>query len=212
MAKKVYPSEGQHLGTVCFSEEFLLLREVYVRMERETEARQVLVLLNRGRQVRQDSGKWTKRDLESVVRWRHMHALIPNIERQADIELRLAEAFKVQDEESRTEALCRIPGIGPVLASVLLTLTFPEEYAPLDNHTWKALSSLGFELRNRPSSGGGYRIPELLRYQRLMKSLAKKTGSIPWETAKALYALDQVKTRAKWKLKFDSIKSIELEA
>jgi len=190
-----------------FSEDFVMLRGVYDRLETMVEASQVLGLLGLGKRVREGNRGWTKDDLESITRWKRMQPLMANIEREANIELRLAHAFKVQDEESRIEALCRIPGIGPVLASVLLTLTFPEKYAPLDSHTWNALSRLGFELRNRPFSGGGYTIPELLRYLRLMKSLAKVMKATPWEVAKALCALDQVKTRTKWKREFDLLKS-----
>lgn len=201
------PGGGALLLFDLFSEEFVLLRTLYDKMGGMEEASEVLGLLELGKQVRQGTREWTKDDLESIVRWKHMEALMSKIEREANLGLRLAQAFRVRDEESRTEALCRIPGIGPVLASVLLTLTFPDKYAPLDNRTWSALSSLGFELRKRPYSGGGYTIPELLRYLRLMKALAKIARATPWEAAKALYALDQVKTRTKWKREFDSLKS-----
>jgi hypothetical protein len=189
-----------------FSEEFGLLGALYDRMETMAEASEILALLNVGKRLRRGTREWTKGDLQFIIRWRHMEALMSRIGQEANTELRLAQAFKVQDEQSRTAALCRIPGVGPVLASVLLTLTFPNKYAPLDNHTWSALSSLGFELRNRPFSGGGYTIPELLRYLRLTKALAKIARGTPWETAKALYALDQVRTRTKWKREFDSLK------
>jgi len=123
-----------------------------------------------------------------------------------DIEVRLAQALKLQDEESRIEDLCRIPGVGPALASVLLTLTFPERYAPLDSHTWNALFRLGFELRKRPYSAGGYTAHELFRYTRIVRSLAKSMGTSPWDLAKALHAWEKVSTERKWKSEFNLIK------
>jgi hypothetical protein len=123
-----------------------------------------------------------------------------------NIELRLAQALRLQDEESRIEDLCRIPGVGPVVASVLLTLTFPERYAPLDSHAWSALFRLGFGLRKRPYSGGGYTAHELFRYTRIVRSLAKSMHTLPWDMAKALHAGDKVGTETKWKSEFDLIK------
>jgi hypothetical protein len=161
-------------------------------------------LLRRGMQVQRGMAAWTKHDLEGIIRWKKIQSLMPRID--TSIELRLAQAFMLQDEESRVEVLCRIPGIGPVLASVLLTLTSPEKYAPLDSHTWNALSRLGFELRKRPFSGGGYTVHELLRYIRIVRSLAKSMNTLPWDVAKALHALDKVNTKTKWKSEFDLIK------
>ena len=161
-------------------------------------------LLSRGRQVQRGTATWTKHDLEKIVRWRKIQSLMPRIDE--NVELRLAQALRLEDEESKIEDLCRIPGVGPVLASVLLTLTFPEKYAPLDNHTWNALSRLGFELRKRPYSGGGYTAHELFRYTRIVRSLAKSMNTPPWDTAKALHAWDKVCTKTKWKSEFDLIR------
>jgi hypothetical protein len=161
-------------------------------------------LLRRGRQVQRGMANWTKHDLEEIVGWRRIQSLMPKIE--GNIELSLARAFALQDEESSIEALCRIPGIGPVLASLLLTLTSPEKYAPLDNHAWNALSRLGFEIRKRPFSGGGYTAHELVRYTKIVRSLAKSMNMLPWDVAKALHALDKVNTKTKWKNEFDLIR------
>jgi hypothetical protein len=99
------------------------------------------------------------------------------------------------------------PSIGPVLTSILLTLTYPREYAPLDSHSWNGLRRLGFDLLNKPFSGGGYAVHELLRYLTIVRSLAKEMKTRPWDIAKALHALDQVNTKPKWKREFDTLKS-----
>lgn len=177
--------------------------DLYDRLE-GTRLVGVPSLLRRGKQVQHGMAAWTKHDLEEIVRWRKIQSLRPKID--ANIELSLAHAFMLQDEESRIDVLCRIPGIGPVLASVLLTLTYPEKYAPLDSHTWNTLSRLGFELRKRQFSGGGYTVHELVRYIRIVRSLAKSMNTQPWDMAKALHAFDKMNTKTKWKSEFDLIK------
>jgi hypothetical protein len=191
-----------------FDQDFSRLRALYDNLKMTRETTFVLELLETGKRVRQGTRTWTKDDLGTIVRWNHMQPLMPKIVREApDIEVLLAHAFDVQDEENRMEALCRIPGIGPALASVMLTLTFPEKYAPLDSHAWSGLCRLGFELPKKPFSGGGYTISELLRYLRIIRTLAKAVDATPWEAAKALHALDQAGTKSKWKREFDSLRS-----
>lgn len=113
-----------------FDQDFSRLRTLYDNLKMTRETTFVLELLETGKRVRQGTRTWTKDDLGTIVRWNHMQPLMPKIVREApDIEVLLAHAFDVQDEENRMEALCRIPGIGPALASVMLTLTFPEKYA-----------------------------------------------------------------------------------
>ena len=186
-----------------FQSHFASFGALYDRLENGSTF-EIPDLLRRGRQVQRGMAAWTKHDIEDIVRWKRIQSLMPRIDE--NIELRLAQALKLQDEERRIEDLCRIPGVGPVLASVLLTLTFPERYAPLDNHAWNALSRLGFELRKRPYSGGGYTAHELFRYTRIVRSLAKSMDTLPWDMAKALHALDKVDTETKWKSEFDLIR------
>jgi hypothetical protein len=186
-----------------FQSDFASFGALYDRLENGS-AFEIPGLLLRGRQVQRGMAAWTKHDLEEIVRWRRIQSLMSKMDE--NIELRLTQALRLQDEESRIEDLCRIPGVGPVLASVLLTLTFPERYAPLDNHAWNALFRLGFDLRKRPYSGGGYMAHELFRYTRILRSLAKSMDTLPWNMAKALHAWDKVDTETKWKSEFDLIK------
>lgn len=186
-----------------FQSDFASFGALYDRLENDSPF-EIPNLLRRGRQVQRGMAAWTKHDLEEIVRWRRIQSLMPKIDE--NIKFRLAQALRVQDEESRIEDLCRIPGVGPVLASVLLTLTFPEKYAPLDNHAWNALFCLGFDIRKRPYSGGGYTAHELFRYTRIVRALAKSMDTLPWDMAKALHAWDKVSTETKWKSEFDLVK------
>jgi hypothetical protein len=185
-----------------FQSDFASFGALYDRLENGSAFEIPSLLLRR--QVQRGMAAWTKHDLEEIVRWRRIQSLMSKIDE--NIELRLAQALRLQDEVSRIEDLCRIPGVGSVLASVLLTLTFPERYAPLDCHAWNALFRLGFDLRKRPYSGRGYTAHEVFRYTRILRSLAKSMDTLPWNMAKALHAWDKVATETKWKSEFDLIK------
>lgn len=202
------PDQEAFEGLGEFYVDFTVFRSLYERLETEREGIEALDLLRRGEQVEHGGRRWTKDDLEDVFRWKNRQPLLPKIEKEApDVEKRLAYAFEINDEEEKIDALCRIPFIGPVLTSILLTLTYPTEYAPLDSHSWNGLCSLGFDLSKRPFSGGGYSVHELLRYLSIVRSLAKQMKTPPWDVAKALHALDQVNTKTKWKRAFDTLKS-----
>jgi len=188
-----------------FIRDFSVYRAIYDELEATKEPCLVLRLLDVGKQVKGGTRSWTTSDLQDIIRWKRLQPLMPRIQNgTSDIEERLENASRIRDEEAAVEALCNIRGIGPALASILLTLTFPEKYAPLDCHTWNALSHLGFDLQKRPNSGGSFTVSELARYLRIIRKLARDTSSTPWEAAKALYALDKVKTRTKWQNKFHS--------
>lgn len=166
-------------------------------------------LIGVGRQVREMTRSWTKSDLEEIGRWTHTQLAMAKIEKDApDVESRIARAFKIQDEESRIEALCRVPGIGPALTSSLLTLTFPQKYGPLDIHAWNSLTYLGFDLPPKPSSGGGFTTSELHRYLKIIRNLAKTANLTPWQVAKALHALHRAMINRKWGEEFNKLKSI----
>jgi len=153
-----------------------------------------------GRAIRQGGRSWTKSDVKDIVCWRRVHRLIPRIENAPDIEERLENAFRIQDERVRIEVLCRIPGLGPVLASAILTFASPETYGVLDCHAWNALRFLGFHLPRKDASSGNFTIPELLVFLRIVRKLAKEKTTTPSEVCMALHALDRVRTNKRWKL------------
>jgi hypothetical protein len=179
---------------------------VYEKLEGSREPKLARSLLDKGRRVRNGKGSWTKSDLRRIVCWKHLQPLMGRFE-DSDTESRLADAFRAKDDLSKIDALCSISGVGPAVASILLALTYPEEHAALDAHAWNSLCRLGFDLPSKPISGGGYTIPELLRYLTILKNLAGQTRASPWDIAKALHALDKVAINKKWKRELTSLRS-----
>jgi hypothetical protein len=149
-----------------------------------------------GRQVREGERSWTKHDLLDIIAWKRLYALRKWItEDKRELELHLNENLKIEDDDERIDSLCSGSGFGPVLASAILTLTWPEEYGFLDYHSWKALRSLGFDLTGRPFSGGGYSIPEYLHFLAIIRRLSDQVPSFPAKVADALYAFDNVRRK-----------------
>jgi hypothetical protein len=199
-----------------YAQEFLRNFETYLAVYEKLETTKDVKIGNRlfaiGREIRQGTRSWTKSDLEVVVRWKHLERLMPRIERVRDIEERLELAFKIQEEHTRIGALWAIPGIGPVLASVMLTLTWPETCGVLDYHAWNALSSLGFDLPKKENDGSTFRIAEFLRYLRIIRKLARDSTANPNEVYKALYTLDKAETnenwkKQRWKMQLEAVKT-----
>lgn len=179
---------------------------VYEKLEGWRDPELARSLLDKGRRVRKGKVSWTKSDVKRIVYWKRLQLLMGRIE-ESGIESRLADAFRIQDEVGRIEALCGIPGVGPAIASTLLALTYPEEYAALDNHAWSALCRLGFDLPSKPFSGGAYTIAELMRYEKILVTLSRMANATPWDVAKALHALDQISLKTKWTREFESRKT-----
>jgi hypothetical protein len=178
---------------------------VYEKLEGWREPKLARSLLHKGARVRNGKGSWTKSDLRRIVCWKHLQPLIGRFE-DSDTESRLADAFQAKDDVTKIETLCSISGVGPAVASILLALTYPEEHAALDAHAWNSLCRLGFDLPSKPISGGGYTIPELLRYLTIVRNLAGHMRA-PWDVAKALHALDKVAINKKWKRELTSLRS-----
>ena len=149
---------------------------------------------------------WTKSNLELIARWKQLHPLMSRIERNDhEVEGRLREAYSIRQEDARIDLMCRIPGIGPVLASLLLTLTHPENYAPLQLHAWNALADLGFNVTRKDSSGGGFTPAEFSRYLEIVRNLANEANTTPWEISRALHAVNKVKTTKKWRKQLEHL-------
>ena len=199
---QAFPKKHVSLPTTESMEAFLLDFDAYSALYLELEASskpQLTRLANIGKQVQQGIRSWTKSDLKDIVRWKRWCGLVSRIENASDIDRLLECAFKIQDEESRIEALCRIPAVGPVLASAMLMFTSPELYGTLDCHAWNALNILGLRLPRKHGYGIHYTVPELQEFLRIVRKLAKEKGTTPAEVCKALYALDKVRRNKKWK-------------
>jgi hypothetical protein len=147
-----------------------------------------------GAEVRGGSGFWTKADVNGIMQWRNLQSLRRRIEQSSvDLEKRLNSALMEPDIDYRINALCRIPGVGPVLACAVLTLTWPETYGCLDNPSWHALRLLGFDLPPKPYSGGGFSVAEALHYQDIIRAITRITNALPSQVADALHAFDKAR-------------------
>jgi len=207
---QVFSSKHVSLPATDSMEAFLLDFDAYHALCQELETPKNLQLdphlLNIGKQVQQGIRSWTKSDLKDIVRWKRCPGVMLQIENTPDIDERLKHAFKIKDEENRLKALCRIPGVGRVVASAMLTFTSPEFYGILDRHAWNGLNILGFNLPRKDGDGMNFTFLQLLMFLRIVRKLAAHKGTTPAEVCKALYALDKVRENKKWKAQLDIIK------
>jgi hypothetical protein len=114
-------------------------------------------------------------------------------------------AFKVQEEKGKIQALCEIRGIGPVLASVILESMSPEIHGALNYHAWNALRLLSFSLPKKRASHDSFKVHELLKYLEIVRMLARERGTTPAQMGRALYAFDKAVTDKRWKRQFTLI-------
>jgi hypothetical protein len=159
-----------------------------------------------GRQPDQKIKSWTKRELEDLLRSKHLHHFFGKIDGTPNLEKRLVRALRIQQEKARIETLCDIPGIGPVLASVMLESMYPEMYGTLNYHTWNALRLLSFDLpKKRASCGDSFTVHELTRYLEIVRMLARERETTPAQMGSALYAYSKALTDNRWKRQFTLI-------
>jgi hypothetical protein len=194
--------------TASFLSEFQVYRALFDKLDSPTASSRTSRLLNIGREVRLGSRMWTKSHLELIAHWKQLHPLMLRIEMSdREVEGRLREAYSIREEDTRIDFMCRTPGIGPVLASLILTLTYPENYAPLELHAWNALADLGFNVTRKENSGGGFTPAEFSRYLEIVRNLANEANTTPWEISKGLHAINKVKTTKKWRMQLDHLTS-----
>jgi hypothetical protein len=193
---------GSHSSLDEFLSNFQLYCELYRRLETLDETTVPDDTLSVGEKLGLGSKSWTKRDLEDLLRRKHLHHFFPKIGVTPNLDKQLIDAFKVQEEKARIEALCEIPGIGPVLASVVLESMSPETYGALSSHAWSALRLLGFNLPKKRASHDNFTVHELLRYLEIVGRLARERDTKPTHMAKALYAFDKAVTDNRWKRQF----------
>jgi len=171
--------------------------DMYARLDHDPALTHHLYLV--GKQVRNCERAWTKIDLIDIIRWRRLHPLARRITLSAsELERLLNEALTRNDGDDRVEALCEIRGFGPVLASAILTLTWPDKYGFLTYHSWTALWVLGFDVSEKGFSGGGFTVPECSRFLRIIRQLANQAAASPALTADALYVFDSMRRKHRW--------------
>jgi len=147
-------------------------------------------------------------DLKKIVEWKRLKRVNPRITDEtrnppADVDRLLNFALTIQNERLKIEVLNLIHGVGPALASALLTFTNPQDYGVIDYHAWNALHWLGKDLVRRKfaikkfgfKKSGVFTIPELLDYLNVVRRLAKENDTTARNVDKALFAYDKVRTK-----------------
>ena len=95
----------------------------------------------------QESRVMTKAELFNIVEWkfsanRHRKIrtknLLKNIN-EKDVELISVAVFNMRDDQLRYRLLTAITGIGPAMASTILTFYDPDLYGIYDIHSWRGL-------------------------------------------------------------------------
>ncbi|PWK74266.1 hypothetical protein LX99_04068 [Mucilaginibacter oryzae] len=115
-------------------------------------------------------------ELEKILTWKlrgqyNRQQTLRTLNTNHNIETITKAAFLVKHEKPeheiflRTKLLCTIPGVEIPVASAILTLCFPNQYAVIDSRNWKALFG--------KSDKSCYSINEYIYYLSIIKILAK---------------------------------------
>ena len=131
----------------------------------------------------------TKDDLIRIIEWKFQGRLtgrqkrILKILKPVDDEYIIDISklvFKVSDDEKRVKLLCTINGVGPAVASTILTFYDPENYGVFDIHAWRELfgkepKSLFTDIRN------------VIKFFEYLREIGKKTKLPCRDVEKALF-------------------------
>jgi len=131
----------------------------------------------------------TKDDLIRIIEWKFQGRLtgrqkrILKILKPVDNEYIIDISklvFKVSDDEKRVKLLCIINGVGPAIASTILTFYDPENYGVFDIHAWRELfgkepKSLFTDIRN------------VIKFFECLREIGKKTKLPCRDVEKALF-------------------------
>jgi hypothetical protein len=135
-----------------------------------------------------DTRELSKADLMKMVSWKFES--LPGrkglvLTRVSSVgEQRISETFRqalnADCEKTRISELLRLPGIGPAMASVILTFYEPKKYAVLDIHAWREL--LGKEPQTL------FQGPKcLLKFLKKVQAIAEMHGLDARTVEKALF-------------------------
>jgi len=182
---------------VEFLDELPLYVTIYEKLETQRRRDLRFQLLGLGKQVSSGTRNWVRQDLDYIALWRGMRPCRLMVD-SVTFEDSLKCALGIDDERSKVRALCNIRGIGPALASTLLSFTWPENFGFVDHRTWNASRYLRGEFA-RKYYASVFTIAQLLGYFEVLRNLGEMRSVSSMEIAKALYALDDVKTRDNWR-------------
>ncbi|MEW6577896.1 MAG: hypothetical protein AB1435_01750 [Chloroflexota bacterium] len=116
--------------------------------------------------------KWRQSNTDDVIRT------------VTGIALSVAHSDPDYEIELRVGILCALRGVGVPVASAVLALVFPEEYAVIDFRGWRQVFD---ELKST------FSIADYKRYMREIRALAIELGWLPQEVDLAIWEYDRVK-------------------
>ena len=87
--------------------------------------------------------------------------------------------------EIRVRTLCVLRGIGVPVASAILALVFPQQYAIIDRRNWRILTGI---------TKTSFTVPDYLRYLAHLRGLAENFGFTPQQIDVALWQKDVERT------------------
>jgi hypothetical protein len=135
-----------------------------------------------------------KTDLETMTLWKfqrsrfknnHLRLVRENSEEAIQASFR--SAIETQDAGGRIRELVNLSGVGPALASVVLTFFDPDRHGVLDYHAWNELFA------NRKKTKGTFTISEGGEYLQKLEEVAQFHGLPARDVEKALFMHDKTR-------------------
>lgn len=135
-------------------------------------------------------------DLQAMALWKFQrsrfknnHVRLVRKNREKEIEESFTRAIEASDAYSRINELVKLNGVGPALASVVLTFFDPSRHGVLDYHAWNQL----FPTRKKPK--GVFTVSEGVEYLQKLEQVARLHSLPAREVEKALFMLDRAQNK-----------------
>lgn len=131
----------------------------------------------------------TKDDLVRIVKWKFQERLVGRQKRvlafMGEVDDKFVKdlsrlAFQIDSDVKRIKLFCIIDGVGPALASVILTFHNPEDYGVFDIHVWREL--FGKEPQDLFTN-----IKHVIRYFEELRTISNKVKMPARDVEKALF-------------------------
>lgn len=129
----------------------------------------------------------TKEDLEEIVIWKfwgiegRKRSNLNRVSKEDDDYIRKVSelAFKTKDDRRRVQLLIRISGVGPAVASVILSFYAPKHYGVFDFHAWQEIFA--------KSDGPNYTVTNVIKFFEKLREEARKYNLSARKVEKAYF-------------------------
>jgi len=137
--------------------------------DEDPKAKKLFQLLRSARR----KGYLTRKELIAICKWKSPRSAGRCLENSsADVRAATRRSFTSHSERVRFEALCSLHGVGPPVASAILTVVDPKRYGVIDIRVWQLLLALS-SVRTRPS-GMGFTFANWYQYLMILRHHAKR--------------------------------------